>query len=222
MDTEEKKDILPETAAAEAKPEVKAIAKAEPKNAYPPKRDGANRGGARGRGGRPGGRGGSFARPKPEFDQKIINIRRVTRVVAGGRRMSFSVAMIIGDKKGSVGLGTGKATDTALAISKALKNARKHMITIKTTKTMSIPYDIDAKFSSSRVVLTPNRRHGIVAGSTIRDIVILAGLKNITGKIHSGSKNRLNNAQATMKALSQIATKKRVAVQEEMASYVQQ
>lgn len=175
-----------------------------------------NRGG-RGRGNREGG----FVRPKPEFDQKIISIRRVTRVVAGGRRMSFSVAMVIGDRKGSVGLGSGKAGDTALAIGKALKNARKNMITIKSTKEMSIPYDVNAKFASSKVALMPNRGKGTVAGSTVRDIIVLAGLKNVTAKIHSGSKNHWNNAKATMKALEQIATKRRVSVVEEVHSYVQ-
>lgn len=218
MDTEENKNVIPEALPqAEVKKESAPVAATAPF-----KKDGANRGGQRSRGGRPGGRSGSFARPKPEFDQKIIAIRRVTRVVAGGRRMSFSVAMIIGDKKGSVGFGTGKATDTALAISKALKNARKNMITIKTTKSMSIPHEVEAKFSSCQVEIAPNRRHGIVAGSVVRDIVILAGLKNITGKIHSGSKNRLNNAQAVMKALSTISTKKRVSPVEEVHSYVQQ
>lgn len=82
----------------------------------------------------------SFDRPKPEFDQKIISIRRVTRVVAGGRRFSFSVALLAGDKKGSIGLGLGKAGDTSLAINKALRNAKKNMVRLQLTKTMSIPY----------------------------------------------------------------------------------
>src|SRR3989338_5534366 len=73
-------------------------------------------------------RSSSFQRAKPEFDQKILNIRRVTRVVAGGRRFSFSVALVAGDRKGSVGLGLGKAGDTALAINKAVRNAKKNMV----------------------------------------------------------------------------------------------
>src|ERR1035437_5708396 len=92
----------------------------------------------------------SFERPKPEFDQKMVSIRRVTRVVAGGRRMTFAVAIAIGDKKGSVGLGTGKGGDTAIAITKALRQAKKNMFKIKTTKEMSIPHEISAKFSSAR------------------------------------------------------------------------
>src|SRR6185436_952998 len=107
-------------------------------------------------------RGSSFPRPKPEFDQKIINIRRVTRVVAGGRRFSFSVALVAGDKKGSVRLGLGKAGDTALAINKAVRNAKQNMIKLKLTKTMSIPHELSAKFSSSSVVLFPNKGRGLV------------------------------------------------------------
>lgn len=148
-----------------------------------------------------------FERPKPEFDQKIVSIRRVTRVVSGGRRMSFAVALAIGDKKGSIGLGTGKGNDTALAIAKALRAARKNMFKIKTTKEMSIPHETFAKFSSSRISFMPNRGKGLVAGSTVREMLILAGLKNITAKINSGSKNKLNNARATYAALYEIRAK---------------
>lgn len=154
-----------------------------------------------------GRRGGSFNKVKPEFDQKILDIRRVTRVVAGGRRFSFSVALVAGDKKGSVGLGLGKAGDTALAINKALRNAKKNMIKIKLTKTMSIPHELSAKFSSSYVMLMPNKGRGLVAGSVVRDIVKLSGIKDITGKILSNSKNKLNNAKAVMSALAPIASK---------------
>ena len=149
----------------------------------------------------------SFGRVKPEFDQKIINIRRVTRVVAGGRRFSFSVALVAGDKKGSVGLGLGKAGDTALAINKAVRNAKKNMVKLNLTKTMSIPHELAAKFSSSKVVLMPNKGRGLVAGSVIRDIVKLSGMKDITGKIISNSKNKLNNAKAVMTALAVISAK---------------
>jgi small subunit ribosomal protein S5 len=151
--------------------------------------------------------GSSFNRVKPEFDQKILNIRRVTRVVAGGRRFSFSVALVAGDKKGSVGLGLGKAGDTALAINKALRNAKKNMVRLNLTKTMSIPHELSAKFSSSQVRLMPNKGRGLVAGSVVRDIVKLSGVRDITGKIVSNSKNKLNNAKAVMAALSQISVK---------------
>ena len=161
-------------------------------------------------GGRSGGERRSrstFERPKPEFDQKMISIRRVTRVVAGGRRMTFAVAIAIGDKKGSVGLGTGKGGDTAIAITKALRQAKKSMFKIKTTKEMSIPHEVSAKFSSSKLTMRPNRGKGMVAGSTVRDMLVLAGLKNVTAKLHSGSKNKLNNARVTYKALSSLRAK---------------
>jgi small subunit ribosomal protein S5 len=162
-----------------------------------------------GSGPRRGGPRRDFAdRPKPEFDQKIISIRRVTRVVAGGRRFSLSCAIAIGDKKGNIGLGTGKAIDTSLAINKAVRSARKNMITLKLTKDGSIPYDVSAKFGSARVMIMPNRTKGLVAGSAARDLLVLAGVKNVTSKVTSKSKNKLNNARAAFAALSSIATRK--------------
>jgi len=162
-----------------------------------------------GGGTRRGGRSGSFERVKPEFDQKILSIRRVTRVVAGGRRFSFSVALVAGDKKGTVGIGTGKAGDTSLAIAKALASAKKNMITIKMTKTNSIPGELKAKYASASLAMMPNNGRGIVAGSAVRDIIILAGLKDITSKIRTRSKNKLNIGRATIKALSAISEKKK-------------
>ncbi len=148
-----------------------------------------------------------FRRPKPEFDQKMVSIRRVTRVVKGGRRMTFAVAMAIGDKKGSIGLGTGKGTDTSIAINKAIRQAKKSMFRIKTTKDMSIPHEISGKFTSSKLNMMPNKGRGLVAGSTVRDMLVLAGLKNITAKLNSGSKNKLNNARVAYKTLYQIKAK---------------
>lgn len=158
--------------------------------------------GGSGKDGFRGKRGGAnFERPKPDFDQKMIGIRRVTRVVAGGRRMTFAVALAIGDKKGSIGLGTGKGTDTALAIGKALKQAKKNMFKIKTTKDMSIPHGVQVKYASSKLEIMPNNGKGLVAGSTVRDMLVLAGITNVTAKIHSRSKNKLNNARAAYEAL---------------------
>ena len=144
----------------------------------------------------------NFDRPKPEFDQKIIDIRRVTRVVAGGRRFSFSVALVAGDKKGNVGLGLGKSGDTSLAITKALRNAKKNMIKLRLSKSSSIQHEVSAKFSSSKVMMMPNHGRGLVAGSVVRDILNIAGVKDITAKIHGATKNKLNNAKATMEALA--------------------
>lgn len=163
----------------------------------------------RGRGDRGGDRKPSRApRAKPEYDQRMIDLRRVTRVSSGGRRFSFSVAMVVGNRKGSVGVGTGKAGDTALAIEKAFRDARKNAVTIVTTKTMSIPHEVFAKFKSAVVHLMPAPGKGIIAGSAVRDIIELAGLKDINGKLRSPSKNKLNGARATLKALLQLKAKR--------------
>jgi small subunit ribosomal protein S5 len=162
-----------------------------------------------GKGGKPGGRGGSRGprppREKPEFDSKTISIRRVTRVVSGGRRFTLSVALVAGDRNGRIGLGTGKALDTQVAIEKALKAAKRNMMTIKLSKTKSLSHDIEAKFKSSEVMIMPNKGRGLIAGSSARTILSLAGLNNVTAKFYSGTKNKLNNARATMKALEQVA-----------------
>lgn len=144
---------------------------------------------------------GRRERPRAEFDQKILDIRRVTRVSSGGRRFSFSVAMVIGDKKGRVGVGTGKAGDTALAIDKAVKIAKKNLILIPRTSTNSIAHDVQAKYCSGQVMMMPAPGRGLIAGSAVRDIFELSGLTDVNAKILSGTKNKLNIAQATIKAL---------------------
>lgn len=143
---------------------------------------------------------------RSEFEQKILDIRRVTRVSSGGRRFSFSVSMVIGDKKGKVGVGTGKAGDTSLAIDKAVKNAKKSLVQVKFTKSMSIPHETSAKYCSAQVIMFPARGRGIIAGSALRDVLELAGLTDINGKIISGTKNKLNIAHASVKALEALET----------------
>lgn len=142
-----------------------------------------------------------IVKEKPEFDSKTIDIRRVTRVTSGGRRFSLSVAIVIGDKNGRIGFGTGKALDTQLAIEKATKAARKNMFTIKLSKNKSIPHDLKAKYKSAKIWITPNNGKGIIAGSSARSILALAGINNVTAKFNSGTKNKINNARVTMKAL---------------------
>lgn len=164
------------------------------------------------RGRRPQGgrsrRPGRFERQKPEFDQKIISIRRVTRVVSGGRRFAFSVSLVAGNKNGKVGVGIGKATDTALAIEKAAKNAKKNMVNISRTKTNSIAHDIQARFCSSDIYMQPAPGKGIVAGSSVRVVLDLAGVTDVSGKVFSRSKNKLNNAKATILALGDLPASK--------------
>lgn len=163
-----------------------------------------------GKGKRGGGRGPRRrdARTKPEFDQKIVSLRRVARVMAGGRRFSFSVSLVAGNRKGMVGVGQGKAGDTPLAIEKAFRDARKNMITVNTTKSMSIPHDVEAKYAASRVKIMPARGKGILAGSSVRTVLELAGLKEVGAKLLSRSKNSSNNALAAIKALRMLETTK--------------
>jgi small subunit ribosomal protein S5 len=139
---------------------------------------------------------------KSEFDQKIISIRRVTRVVTGGRRFSFSVSVVVGDRKGKVGIGTGKANDTPIAIDKAVRSAKKNLITVPMTKNGSIPHETEAKYSSARVLLVRATGKGILAGSSVRTVLDLAGLREVGGKLFSRTKNQTNNARAALKALS--------------------
>lgn len=143
-------------------------------------------------------------RVRSEFDQKLISIRRVTRVMAGGRRFNFSVAMVIGNRKGKVGVGIGKAADTQLAIEKATRSARKNLIEIPLNKHQQIPHDVKAKLSASEVMIIPSPGRGLVAGSSVRTVLELGGVKDVTAKIFSRSKNKLNNARAAVAALKKL------------------
>ena len=125
-------------------------------------------------------------------------------VVAGGKRFNFSAALVIGNRKGSVGIGLGKGADTALAIDKATRDAKKNLVKINLTKTGSIAHRVEAKYSSAIVMLQPSPGRGLIAGSAVRIVVELVGIKSIVGKIFSGSKNKLNIARATIKALSEL------------------
>jgi|SRR3989338_2402973 len=140
-------------------------------------------------------------RVRQEFDSKTISVRRVTRVVAGGRRFSFSIAMVVGDRKGRVGVGIGKSSDTPLAIDKAMRAAKKSIIKISLTPKGSIAHPVEAKYSSARVVIIPAPGKGVIAGSAVRTVLELAGVKEISSKILSRSKNKLNIARAAIKAL---------------------
>ncbi len=199
MDTTQQNPITPAT------PEATTA----PASTLPVARDG--RGPRRPRSGGPrkdGKRGPRPEKVKSEFDQRILNIRRVTRVVTGGRRFAFSVAMVIGNKKGSIGVGTGKAGDTSLAIDKALRNAKKNLLKVQTTKGMSIPHEVEAKYSSGTVVIRPAKGRGLIAGSATRDLLELAGISDVSAKIISPSKNKLNIAHATIKALAKLKAPK--------------
>ncbi|TSD02323.1 MAG: small subunit ribosomal protein S5 [Parcubacteria group bacterium Athens0714_24] len=142
---------------------------------------------------------------KSDLNQKIIDIRRVTRVVAGGKRFNFRVTVVTGNRNGEVGMGIGKSSDTASAIDKAVHNAKKNMIKIRMNNDFSIPHESEAKFSTCRVILKPARQgRGLVAGGAVRTVLDLAGVKNISAKILSRSKNKINNAMAAIKALKNL------------------
>src|SRR3990167_7745933 len=188
-------------------PVTPSVAAAEPQKARPYGGDArCQRGGdRRGRGGPRRDRPGRGGDARSEFAQKIIGIRRVARVMAGGRRFNFSVAIVLGDKKRSVGVGLGKAADTAPAIEKATRAAKRGMLTINLTKTRSIPRNVEAKYCASFVAIRPSPGRGLVAGSSVRAVLELAGISDVTAKLLSRSKNPLNNARAAMTALQGVS-----------------
>lgn len=163
-----------------------------------PRRGGRREGSAR----RPSSR--REERARPEYAQKIISIRRVTRVMGGGRRFNFSVAMVAGNKAGKVGVGIGKAGDTQLAIEKAFRAAKKNMLTVLLDEHSRIPHDVSTKYASSEIMMMPSPGRGLVAGSSVRTVLELAGVKDVTAKIFSRSKNKLNNARAAIEALKKL------------------
>ncbi|MBI2612273.1 30S ribosomal protein S5 [Candidatus Kaiserbacteria bacterium] len=142
---------------------------------------------------------------RSEFAQKLIGIRRVARVMAGGRRFNFSAALVLGDKKGRVGVGVGKAADTALAIEKATRAAKRSMITLDLKEGRSIPHNVEAKYCASRVEIRPSPGRGLVAGSSVRTVLELGGVSDVTAKILSRSHNPINNARAAIEALRKIS-----------------
>jgi len=125
--------------------------------------------------------------------------------MAGGRRFNFSAALVIGDKKGRVGVGLGKAADTAQAIDKATRAAKRAMITLKLTSNRSLPHQVEAKFCASRVEIRPSPGRGLVAGSSVRTVLELAGVSDVTAKLLSRSHNSVNNARAAIEALKSLS-----------------
>jgi len=141
---------------------------------------------------------------KREYEQKLLDIARVVRVVAGGRRFRFRAVVVIGNKKGKVGVGVSKGQDVSLAVEKAVTNAKKNLIKVS-LKNNTIPHTTEAKFGTAKILLKPGMKgRGIVAGGAVRVICDLAGIENISGKILGKTKNKLNNARATIKALKKL------------------
>ena len=142
-------------------------------------------------------------KPADEFDQRIIEIARVTRVTKGGKRMRFRACVVIGDKKGKVGVGVKKGADVTIAVNKAVTSAKKNLITVKIVND-TIPHAVDTKFKAAKILLKPAPQGtGIIAGGVVRSVAELAGIKNIVGKI-KGTRNKINNVKATLQALSSL------------------
>lgn len=143
---------------------------------------------------------------KSEFEQRLLDVARVTRVVAGGRRFRFRVVVVVGNKNGKVGVGVDKGQDVTLAVEKAVVQAKKNLISVP-IKSGTIPFEVEAKYGAAKVLLKPTSiGKGLVAGGVVRVICDLVGIKNISAKILSKSGNKLNNARATIEALKKLKT----------------
>ncbi len=144
------------------------------------------------------------------FDKVLVAVRRVTKVVKGGRTMRFSAMVVVGDRKGSVGIGTGKAGEVPSAIDKATANAKRNMFKIATAET-TIPHETIGKFGASSVHLIPAKTGtGVIAGGAARSIIELVGIKDIVTKRH-GSSNKINLVRATLNGLKSLRTKEEIA-----------
>ncbi len=138
-----------------------------------------------------------------EFEEKVIAIDRVARVVKGGRRFRFRATVVIGDGKGRVGVGVGKGSEVMTSIAKAVARAKRQMITVP-LKDRTIPHEIQVRFSGAQVLLKPaSSGTGVIAGGAVRNVVEVAGIHDLLTK-SLGSSNKVNNAYATIMALSQL------------------
>lgn len=145
---------------------------------------------------------------KQEMDSRLLDLARVTRVAAGGRRFRFRAVVVWGDKQGKVGVGVAKGSDVAQAIEKATRQGKKRAIIVP-IKDGTIPHEVQAKYGASRVLLRPQTGgRGLVAGGPVRIICEFVGIQNISGKFISKTHNKLNNAMVTIAALKKLRMKK--------------
>lgn len=143
------------------------------------------------------------ARITPEMEEKVVQINRTSKKRAGGNRISFSAIVVVGDRKGRVGVGLGKAPSVSLAISKATAYAKKHLINVS-LKGTTIPHQIRIKLGAAKILLMPAPAgSGIIAGGAVRAVVDLAGITDISSKV-LGTENKASNVYATLEALSQL------------------
>jgi small subunit ribosomal protein S5 len=142
---------------------------------------------------------------KDEFKDKVLDLRRVTRVMAGGKRFRFRATVIIGDEKGRVGVGVAKGLDVQSAVAKARAEGKKAMLTISLKDGRTIPHDVGAKYSAARVIVKPTSAgHGLKAGGAVRVVLAMAGIKDATAKCLGRTPNKLTNALATIEALKKL------------------
>merc|ERR1740138_447531 len=143
--------------------------------------------------------------------ERVVQIRRVTKVVKGGKQISFRAVVVIGDENGQVGTGVATAKEVIGAVSKAVTDAKKNTINVPLTRTKSIPHRIESRVGASRVILRPaSEGTGVVAGGATRAVLELAGLRNVFGK-QLGANNPLNNSRATISGLKSLRTLSQVA-----------
>ena len=145
-----------------------------------------------------------------EFDKKLVEVRRVAKVVKGGRTLRFSALVVVGNKKGLVGVGIGKANEVPEAVEKATASAKKNLISVPIVGT-TIPHNVIGKFGSSNVHMFPAPQGtGVIAGGSARAVVELAGIKDIVTKAH-GSNNKINGVKATLEGLKLLRTREEIA-----------
>lgn len=141
---------------------------------------------------------------KVEWQERVVAIQRVTKVVKGGKKLSFRAVVVIGDEQGKVGVGVGKAGDVITAVKKGATDGRKNVIKVPLTSSNSIPHKIDGRFGAAKLILRPSAPgSGVIAGGSVRTVLELAGVKNILSK-QLGSNNLLNNARATIDGLKNL------------------
>ncbi len=153
---------------------------------------------------------------KKEYENEVLDISRVERMTAGGRRLRFRTLVIVGNKKGKVGVGAAKGHDVQQSIEKSTKKAEKLAVEVPIARGGTIPYEVKAKYGAAVVLLKPQSEgRGLVAGGTVRAICSMAGIENISGKLLGNTRNKLNNAKATIKALQMLKSSPDKEVKEE-------
>jgi small subunit ribosomal protein S5 len=142
---------------------------------------------------------------REEFKEKVLDMRRVTRVVAGGKRFRFRCTLVIGDEKGRVGIGIAKGVDVQQAVAKAKADAKKNIIKVSLKDGRTIAHEVAAKYSAAKVLLKPaSAGHGLRAGGSVRFVLAFAGARDATAKIVGRTPNKLTNAMATIEALKKL------------------